>query len=54
MTKQFTIEIRDYDAGREPDPLTTARIERVMQKMLDRDGSDGVVIVTEVGTSLPG
>lgn len=47
MSRKFVIEIRDYDAGRDPDPLTTSRIEKVVQKMLDRDESDGVVIVTE-------
>lgn len=47
MTRRFTIEIRDYEAGLDPDPLTRVRVERVVQKMLDRDGSDGVVIVTE-------
>lgn len=46
--RQITIEIRDYEPGTDPDPLTTGRIERVITKMLDKDGSDGVVIVTEV------
>jgi hypothetical protein len=45
--KRFIIEVRDYEPGTDPDPLTIGRIERVVQKMLDRDGSDGVVIVTE-------
>ena len=47
MRRRFVIEVRDYDPGREPDPLTEARIERGVQKMLDRDVSDGYVIVTE-------
>jgi hypothetical protein len=47
MDRHFTIEIRDYESGLDPDRLTTGRIERVLTKLLDRDGSDGVVIVEE-------
>lgn len=44
--QRFTVEIRDYEAGLEPDALTTGRIERAIQKLLDKDGSDGVVIIS--------
>lgn len=47
MKKKFTIEIQDYESGATPDQLTTDRIERVVAKMLDSDGSDGIVIVKE-------
>lgn len=45
--REFTIEIHDYEPGEDPDPLTTERLERVIQKMLDKDMSDGWVLVTE-------
>lgn len=47
--RRFTVELRDYEPGMKPDRLTPDRIERGIQKMLDRDMSDGYVIVTEEG-----
>jgi len=47
MTRQFTIEIRDYESGEEPDRLNVARVEKAIRRLLERDGSDGVVIVKE-------
>jgi hypothetical protein len=48
MDRTFTVALRDYESGFDPDRLTTERIERVIQKMLDKDMSDGYVVVTEV------
>ena len=47
MDRHFTIELRDYESGLDPDKLTSSRIERVLTKLLERDGSDGIVIVQE-------
>jgi hypothetical protein len=47
MDRTFSIELRDYEAGTEPDELTTARIEKAIEALLATDGSDGVVIVQE-------
>lgn len=44
---KFTIEIRDYDRGDEDRDITVKRLETAVAKMLDRDGSDGIVIVTK-------
>lgn len=43
---KFIVEVRDYEQGSDDADITTGRIERAVQKMLDKDGSDGVVIVT--------
>ena len=43
----FIVEIRDYEAGRSDRTITSARVERAVQAVLDQDGSDGVVVVTE-------
>jgi hypothetical protein len=45
--RRFVIEVKDYEPGNEPDTLTTERIERVVTKMLEKDVSDGYVVVTE-------
>jgi hypothetical protein len=42
---KFIVEIRDYEAGTDERDLTAARIERAVQKLLERDESDGIVIV---------
>jgi hypothetical protein len=44
---KITIEIRDYEPGEEPDPLTIDRIEAAIDNLLANDGSDGTVIVTK-------
>jgi hypothetical protein len=43
---KFIVDVRDYEAGRTDRDLTTVRIERAVQAILDRDDSDGIVIVT--------
>lgn len=45
--RKFIVEVKDYEAARDPDPLTTDRVERVVTRMLEKDGSDGYVVVTE-------
>lgn len=40
------IEIRDYECGSVDETLTPSRIERTIKRLLDTDGSDGIVIVT--------
>ena len=42
---KFMVEIRDYEAGSKDRDITASRIESAIQRMLDRDASDGVVIV---------
>lgn len=47
---EFAVEIRDYESGFIEDQLTPSRIEDAIQGLLDRDGSDGIVIVTALQT----
>lgn len=43
---KFIVEIRDYEPGRSDRTITAGRIERAIQALLDKDESDGVVIVS--------
>lgn len=43
---RFMVEVRDYEAGREDRTLDAPRLERLVQRLLDRDGSEGIVFVT--------
>ena len=45
--RKFTVELHDYACGIEPESITAARIERVIERMIEKDVSDGYVIVTE-------
>lgn len=47
-TKNFTVEVRDYEAGETPLTLTTGQIEAQVQQLLDSEGADGAVIVEEL------
>jgi hypothetical protein len=51
MDRHFTVEILDYSPGKKPDPLTTDRMEHLIEQAvsdaLGADGSDGGVIVKE-------
>lgn len=43
---KIIIEIRDYECGNTEETLTQQRVERLFERVLEKDGSDGVVIVT--------
>ena len=45
---KFMIEIRDYEPGRTDRDIDVARLERSIERLLNNDGSDGVVIVKKV------
>lgn len=43
---KFVVEFIDYEPGSDRE-ITASRLERLLQKLLDKDMSDGYVTVTE-------
>jgi hypothetical protein len=49
MKRRFNIEIRDYEQGEDPAVLTADAVESAVRQLLDSEGGDGIVIVSEEG-----